>query len=228
MTLARILVLAALITPALPASAKVTEASERGFIVRHVAEVPADVDATWAALIKPAEWWNSAHTWSGSAANLSLDARAGGCFCEVLPGKANSGPDAKAAPKPAPRGGVEHMRVVYIEKGRALRMVGALGPLQADAVAGTLTVQVKALEAGAKTQILLEYVVGGYIRTPADKMAAAVDGVLGEQLGHLAEKLGGAFAAAFALPATGTPAAAGVLPLPERTPAGEGQPPVGR
>jgi hypothetical protein len=206
------------------ASAKVVEASDRGFVVRHVAEIPADVDTTWAMLIKPSEWWASEHTWSGSSANLSIDPRPGGCFCEVLPNA--------ASPKAAPRGGVEHMRVVYIERGRALRMVGALGPLQSDAAIGTLTIQLKS--AGAKTQILLEYVVGGYVRMPAEKISAGVDGVLGEQLGRLATKLGGAFAAAFGLPAEAgeaqpvPPAASAVLPLPAQAPEADGRKPVGR
>lgn len=170
----------ALAATAVPAAAKVTEVSERGFVIRYLAEVPADAGTAWDMLLKPSEWWDSKHTWSGDAANLSLDPRAGGCFCEVLR-------DAKSK-KGAPRGGVEHMRIVYIENDRALRMVGALGPLQADAAQGTLTVQLKPV--GKGTQILLEYVVGGYLRTPMDKLAPAVDGVLGEQMAGLARKLG--------------------------------------
>ncbi|SFG10309.1 hypothetical protein SAMN05518801_107136 [Novosphingobium sp. CF614] len=205
-----------------PAVAKVAEVSDRGFVVRHVAEVSADLDETWAMLLKPAEWWNSEHTWSGDAAHLSIDPRAGGCFCEVLPNQ--------TSPKAAPRGGVEHMRVVYIERPRALRMVGALGPLQADAANGTLTIQLKPAEKGKGTQILLEYVVGGYVRTPFEKLAPAVDGVLGEQVGHLAAKLGGAFAAAFPLPEiqvepkaeTEVPAL-DVLPLSEQPPQASGK-----
>lgn len=170
----------ALFAGAFPASAKVSEVSERGFVIRYVAEVPADRDEAWDMLLKPSEWWDSKHTWSGDAANLSIDPRAGGCFCEVLR-------DANSK-KAAPRGGVEHMRIVYIEKGRALRMTGALGPLQADAAQGTLTMELKPAKGG--TQILLEYIVGGYLRTPMDKIAPAVDGVLGEQLAGLARKLG--------------------------------------
>jgi len=210
---------------ATPAVAKVAEVSDRGFVVRHVVQVPASPEETWALLVKPSAWWDADHTWSGDAANLTLDARPGGCFCEVLPG------EAKAPPK----GGVEHMRVVYVEKPRALRMVGALGPLQADAVSATLTVQFKAAEGTAGTQILIEYVVGGYTRTPFDKLAPAVDGVIGAQFQRLGAKLGASFSAAFpsgeAAPApaeapAGGPAAegdAGVLPLPEQPPEATGQ-----
>ncbi|WP_132386827.1 SRPBCC family protein [Novosphingobium sp. PhB165] len=172
---------------AAPAQAKVQEASERGIVMRYVAHVPVGADEAWAVLVKPSQWWDSEHTYSGSSANLSLDARPGGCFCEVLPDK--------DAPKAAPRGGVEHMRVIYIDKGRALRLTGALGPLQADAAVGTLTFQFKPDETG--TQILVEYVVGGYFRTDAARLATMLDRVLAGQVDRFVEKLGGSFAAAF-------------------------------
>jgi uncharacterized protein YndB with AHSA1/START domain len=172
-----------------PAVAKVAQVSDQGFVVRHLVEVPESPETVWGMLLKPAEWWDSDHTWSGDAANLSLDPRAGGCFCEVLPNP--------VSPNAAPRGSVEHMRVIYIERPRALRMAGALGPLQADAVNGTLTIQLKPVDDGKRTQVLLEYVVGGYARTPYSKLAGGVDAMLGGQVKHLAEKLGGAFAAAF-------------------------------
>ncbi|MCJ2185459.1 SRPBCC family protein [Novosphingobium beihaiensis] len=212
------------------AVAKVTAVADNGFVVRHLVDVPATVEETWAMLLKPAEWWDSDHTWSGDAANLSIDPHAGGCFCEILPNP--------ESPKAAPRGSVEHMRVVYIERPRALRMTGALGPLQADALKGTLTIQLKPVNDGKGTQVLLEYVVGGYARTPYPKLAGGVDTMLGQQLEHLAAKLGGAFAAAFPMPdaegpgieeKAGSAPAAGppeteVLPLPDKAPeAGKGE-----
>ena len=209
-----------------PAAAKVAAVSSNGFIVRHLVEVPASIDESWAMLLKPSEWWDSDHTWSGDAANLSIDPRAGGCFCEVLPNK--------ASPHAAPRGGVEHMHVVYIERPRALRMVGALGPLQADAANGTLTIQLKPAPDGKGTQILLEYVVGGYIRTSYETMAKSVDSMLGEQIDHLTVKLGGAFAKAFPVPDEEPEAKAGpdsstdVLPLPEAPPKTDGNEIIGR
>lgn len=215
-----------------PAIAKVAQVDERGFVVRHVAEVPVAPAEAWAVLVKPAAWWDSRHTWSADSANLSLDARPGGCFCEALPDKSSA--------KAGPRGGVEHMRVVYIEKPRALRMVGALGPLQADAVTGTLTIQFKPVGGdgdgaeSARTQILLEYVVGGYLRTPPAEMAPAVDAVLGGQVAHLVEKLGGAFDQAFPSPgivgADKAQAAPpnGIEPLAPEAPTAQDGEPVGR
>ncbi|MEE4450701.1 SRPBCC family protein [Novosphingobium resinovorum] len=195
-----------------PARANVAQVAAGGFVVRHVAQVSATPEETWAVLVKPSVWWDSDHTWSGDAANLSLDARAGGCFCEILPNE--------ASPKASPRGGVEHMRVIYVERGRALRMAGALGPLQADAATGTLTVQLKPDGKGG-TQLLLEYVVGGFTRTPFEKLAPAVDAMLAGQVKRLTGKLGGAFAEAF--PAI-EPGSEATLPPAEPEPAGQPEP----
>lgn len=212
------------------AQASVVQVTQNGFTIRDVAQVPASAEEAWAVLVKPSIWWNSEHTWSGDAANLSLDVRAGGCFCEVMPGE--------GGPKAPPRGNVEHMRVIFVDRARALRMVGALGPLQADAITGTMTVQLKPDEKGG-SQITLQYSVGGYARSPFDKLAPAVDAMLGDQVKRLVAKLGGAFAAAF--PAIETdeqalnaeagdrskPAPTEVLPLPDTPPVSNG-PLVGR
>jgi hypothetical protein len=166
-------------TVALPAIAKVQQVNERGFVVQFSATVPASGEKVWDELINPADWWDSDHTFSGDAANLSLEAKPGGCFCEILPGE-NGGP---------PRGGIEHMRVVQVEKPRWLRMSGALGPLQNEALVGTLTFQLKPAEGGG-TQIILEYVVGGFMRAPVEAVSMSVDKVLGQQVERLAKKLG--------------------------------------
>src|SRR4051812_42623477 len=109
---------ALLAMPAMPAMAEVHDSDSNGFAVRATATVPASPEEAWDELLDPADWWNGTHTFSGNAANLSLDPRAGGCFCEVLPSTSN-----KAE---APRGGVQHMQIAYIEKPRTLRMTGAL------------------------------------------------------------------------------------------------------
>src|SRR4051812_50176148 len=70
----------------LPARAEVVESSPNGFALQRTVHIAAAPDRVYAALIQPAKWWNSEHTFSGSAANLSLDARAGGCFCETWSG----------------------------------------------------------------------------------------------------------------------------------------------
>jgi len=169
----------ALLLPA-PAMAEVRESSPSGFVIQLGIDVPANAQAAWEALVTPRKWWSAEHSYSSDAANFSLDPRAGGCFCEVLPNK--------ASPKAAPRGSVEHMRVVYVEQPRALRMVGALGPLQAGAGTGTLTVILK--PQGEGTRLLWEYAYGGYVRGDVPSLAKAVDGVLAEQLLRLGKLLG--------------------------------------
>ncbi|MCB2048934.1 MAG: SRPBCC domain-containing protein [Novosphingobium sp.] len=163
-----------------PAAAEVRESSSSGFVIQLGIDVPASAAQTWQALVTPRKWWSPEHSYSLDAANFSLDPRAGGCFCEVLPNK--------TSPKAAPRGSVEHMRVIYVEEPRALRMTGALGPLQAGAGTGTLTVILK--PEGSGTRILWEYVYGGYVRGDVPAMAKAVDGVLAEQVLRLGKLLG--------------------------------------
>ncbi|HEY3158548.1 MAG TPA: hypothetical protein VGJ78_06270 [Vicinamibacterales bacterium] len=80
-------VLALLILTAAPAEATVVDAAAGGFTVRQTVEVSASAAAAYRTLVdRVGEWWQSDHTFSGSAANLSIDARPGGCFCEKLPG----------------------------------------------------------------------------------------------------------------------------------------------
>ena len=168
------------------AAAEVVASSEAGFVTRATAEVPADPAATWQKLIAPQTWWSKAHTFSGDPANLYLDAQGGGCFCEKLPLK-----EGASGTRP---GSVAHMRVVYADPGKALRMVGSLGPLQSEALTGTLTITLKPGGAGkaggAGTRIVMEYVVGGYMRYKVDEIAPAVDNVMSGQLAALTLALG--------------------------------------
>ena len=173
----------ALAVPA--AMAEVVARSETGFVVRLASEVTAPPAEAWKTILAPAQWWQSQHTFSGDAANLTLDPQVGGCFCEILP-RPDDAPVAQKA------GGVQHMRVVYIEPPRAMRLVGALGPLQSEALAATMTITVKPTDtpAGKGSRILFEYVVGGFMRYKVDEIAPAVDRMLAAQLTSLAGKLG--------------------------------------
>lgn len=168
---------------AAPSQAEVTASGETSFVSRHVIEVSATPMQVWAQFIAPSGWWSGGHTYSGDAANLYMDAQATGCFCELLP-------LPEGAPAGTRRGSVEHLRIVYSEPGRVMRLQGGLGPLQSEAVNGTLTVTLR--EQNGKTRILWEYVVSGYIRQGAQTMAPLVDRVLGEQFARLAAKFPGA------------------------------------
>lgn len=179
--------LAILIAPAIalgasPLAAEVIDIDDRGFVTRDVAVVEADTKATWLALISPARYWNSGHTWSGDAANMRLTPQAGGCFCEKIP----EDPDPE---KITLEGSVEHMRVIHAFPERALRMRGGLGPLQSEPADGVLTVALSATETGG-TRIVWEYAVAGRMRYEMDVISKAVDGVMSQQLNGLADLLG--------------------------------------
>lgn len=165
--------------PAYVVHADVTAQSDAGFVIAHSAETAAAKADVWKALIAPARWWSSDHTYSGNADNLYLDAQATGCFCEKLPRPAD-------APEGQRMGSIEHMHVIYADPQRGvLRMAGGLGPLQGEAAHGTLTITLKQIETG--TRIEWTYVVGGYIRMNQAELVPAVDQVLGQQLTRLAE-----------------------------------------
>ncbi len=65
--------------------AAVSDSAPSGFALTETAHIAAARDKVYAALIEPGHWWSSAHSFSGNAANFTLDARAGGCWCETLP-----------------------------------------------------------------------------------------------------------------------------------------------
>lgn len=156
---------------AAPAHSAVTASSDAGFAIEHRVELAADAAATYAMLVRPDRWWSGDHSYSGDSANLTLDARAGGCFCETIPVKGGD------------TGSIEHARVIYALPGRQLRLSGALGPLQTEGAVGTLDIAISSK--GEGVTVTMTYVVGGYMRTAPEKLAPLVDQVLGEQLGRL-------------------------------------------
>ncbi len=160
-----LLVLATALSPA--ARAEVLKSADQGFSLRNAVTVAAAPATVWAALIEPARWWNPQHSWSGKAANFSLDARAGGCFCERLPDG----------------GSVEHQRVLFVAPNRQLRLGGGLGPLQAEALSAVLNWELKA--EGLGTRLTQTYVVGGHVDGGLGGWATPVDGVIREQLERL-------------------------------------------
>ena len=149
------------------ARAEVLDSQTGGFTVRESQVVNAPIRTVWDALVRPAAWWSSSHTFSHDARNLSLVAKPGGFWLETLPGG----------------GGVRHLVVVYVDPPSTLRLEGALGPLQAFGVAGHLTFALK--DQGGGTLITETYDVGGHAPGGLDKISAVVDHVLGEQLDRL-------------------------------------------
>ena len=163
--LPRALLLPALCALPLLSHAEVAEVTAQGFLIKHSVHVNAPPDKAYEVLTaQVGQWWNPGHTYSRDARNLSLDARAGGCFCEKL----------------ANGGSVMHLTVVYANPGQALRLSGAMGPLQAWGLAGSWTWTLKADATG--TQVSMQYAAGGYMQGGFEKMAPAVNGMMVEQI----------------------------------------------
>jgi hypothetical protein len=155
------------ITPS--ATAAVTSVGAAGFAIHIEADSAREPAALWARTTRPQEWWDSGHTFSGDAGNLSLELVPGGCWCEALPGG----------------GFVRHMAVAYAAPGKVLRLTGGLGPLQGLGLGGALTFMMKPAASG-HTLLVVDYYVSGYVPKGFDELAKAVDEVLGEQVARLA------------------------------------------
>jgi len=149
------------------ADAAVSETRENAFTIEAVVMVDAAPTATYRSLIRVGSWWDPKHTWSGSAKNLKLDARGGGCFCEKL----------------ANGGSVQHARVLFAQPGMLLRLDGALGPLQNMAVTGVLSFALA--PDGPGTRVTMTYRVAGALSMDSTKLAPLVDQVMGIQLNRL-------------------------------------------
>jgi hypothetical protein len=166
------------------ARAELVSESDAGFVSRVTVDVKTSSAEAWPVMTTPSGWWMDRHTFSGTAANLTLMPSAGGCFCEKLPPADDKSGQAKML-RP---GSVEHMRVVYSQPGEALRMIGGLGPLQSEAVSAALTMTLKPIAGG--TRITWVYVVGGYTRYKPNEISKMVDAVMAAQIARLGDKLG--------------------------------------
>src|SRR5512139_2543027 len=158
-----ILFLPALILAA-PASAEVVSADDHGFEIRHSVNLVIPQPEAFAAFGRVANWWSGEHTYSGDASRMSLQLRAGACFCETLDGG----------------GGVEHMRVAYLQPGERIVLTGSLGPLLYEATSGVMDVKVERIPGGSR--VTMNYRAAGLAKGGAAGMAPLVDQVLGEQM----------------------------------------------
>ena len=118
------------------ATAEVTDVGANGFTLVHEVNVSSSRADAWAAAVHDVGlWWNPAHTISGNAELLSIDARPLGCFCE------------------AAGGGVVHLTVTWVSRNAILRMSGGLGPLGLMGVNGNMTWEFS--DDGGGTKIIL-------------------------------------------------------------------------
>ncbi|MCM2311065.1 MAG: SRPBCC domain-containing protein [Steroidobacteraceae bacterium] len=144
------------------AGAEVKLATPDALVIEHRFAIAATPMAAWNALVHPERFWPNAHTWSGEAANMSLTADAGGCFCERWSG-----------------GSAEHGRVLMAIPGKVLRIRGSLGPFQDMGVTGVLTVTLAATATG--TDATVTYRLFGNASHRLGDMASGVDPVIRQQ-----------------------------------------------
>jgi hypothetical protein len=167
-------IFAALVVVASPVlQAEITHPTEHGFTVRHSITTNAEAFVIYRTMTSHIDqWWSGDHSWSGDAANFYMEVEMGGCFCEKLPDS----------------GRVEHLRIIYFAPGKELRFEGALGPLQAMAAQGRMIWKIEPAEPG--NTVTFTYKVFGHPEGGLTAIAPAVDGVIGEQLTRLGERLG--------------------------------------
>lgn len=150
------------------ASADVLDARSDGFTVSQSVLIKASRNDVYrVAVTDVGKWWSDAHTMSGDASNMYIEARPQGCFCEAL----------------GDSGGVVHMTVSFVNPAVILRLSGGLGPLGLMGVYGNMTWEFDDSDDG--TIVTWKYAVGGYLPQGLEQIAPAVDGVLTDQLNSL-------------------------------------------
>jgi len=154
----RVLILAA-------ADGAVVDSEPAGFTIKIPLHIQAPPATAYQKFVRNVgDWWNSSHTFSGSAKNLSIEEKAMGCFCEKLPDG----------------GAVRHLEVIYLAPGKALVMSGALGPMQS--LAGSGTMKLTFTPEGDATRLEATYSVFGHLAGGLDKFAPLADTMLTDQL----------------------------------------------
>lgn len=153
------------------AQAELIGLDDYGFEVKIEHKVAVSNAKAYQQFLNVGQWWNGEHTWFGQSKNLSIDPRAGGCFCEIDGNKQ-----------------AMHMQVSYVDPNNELRMTGGLGPLQMLGVYGGMSWQFKKIDATSST-IIFNYKVIGTMEGGLKPLAPVVDKVLNIQLAGLVDKI---------------------------------------
>ncbi|MCB1634071.1 MAG: SRPBCC family protein [Xanthomonadales bacterium] len=155
-----------------PAAAEVLDQTGAGFTLSNTVTVAVSPQQAFDALVDAVDqWWPKDHSWWGQEGRFRIEARAGGCFCE------------RSGQREA-----QHMRVIFVDPGKLLRLEGGLGPLQGMGLSGVMDWRLAATDDGGTT-ITLWYRAGGYTPEPLGDFVAIVDQVQAQQLGALASHL---------------------------------------
>jgi uncharacterized protein YndB with AHSA1/START domain len=150
------------------ALADVKDSAANGFTITSTFTTKGSPAEVYRKILAVGDWWSSDHTYSGDAHNLTLDSRAGGCWCEKLPKTGAS---------------VMHMQVATVVPGALLVLNGALGPLQQMGITGAMTFKLSAAEGGTKVEFT--YAASGYYPQGMNVLAPMVDKVLMEGITRL-------------------------------------------
>tara|TARA_X000000950_G_scaffold243510_2_gene298823 strand:+ start:160678 stop:161211 length:534 start_codon:yes stop_codon:yes gene_type:complete len=155
------------------ANAEVVRSADDGFQLRLERTSSASADETYARLLDIASWWQGSHTYSGDAANLSLEGdEVGSVWLEEWD-----------------NGNVEHGHVIAAlqQNGNYLiRFEAALGPLQNIGVNAVLTIMVEGNGTPGESRLVFEYFVTGASFQSLSDIAPVVDAVLTTQIDRLA------------------------------------------
>lgn len=152
------------------AQGEVINKGENGFNLKITGIAHVKPETAYEQFIKVSDWWVENHTWFGKGENLSIDARAGGCFCEIEGDKE-----------------VLHMLVTFVNPGEEIKMVGGLGPLQMMGIHGGMSWRFEPVDNG--TLITQTYNVSGYASGGLLDLADIVDAVQTGQLNALVNHL---------------------------------------
>jgi uncharacterized protein YndB with AHSA1/START domain len=136
------------------------------YVLRMEARSELPPDQLWKRLVDPASWWHPDHSYSGDAANLSLDPVAGGAWREDWAG-----------------GSVVHGEVLYAAPPFQLRLDAPFGPLQGMAVDVVWTISIVA--DGDGSMVSFEEIGNGSSASGLTQLAPAVDGVKQQALERL-------------------------------------------
>jgi len=142
-----------------PAAAEVVERHADGFTLRFAVDMETSAGDVFLSIQNIGGWWDSAHTYSGDAANLSLSLEPNGCFCEALP-------DGTL---------FEHGRLRRFDDDH-LVLDAPLGPLKGRATMADLTFSWP--DAGSGVAVSMTFVVEG---PGLGALAAPVDQVMATQ-----------------------------------------------
>lgn len=126
-----------------PAAAEVVERGPDHFVLRYETGLETTPEDIYGSIGDIGQWWDSAHTYSGDARNMTLPLEVGACFCERL----------------ADGSDFEHGRVVAADPETGVLLNAPLGPLKGKTTRADLSIGWSGANAG--WTLVMTYVVRG-------------------------------------------------------------------